>query len=102
MSMKRLALLSCMTPAVLALGIAACGGDLTLPDANAGIALRVVDGDGQVGTVGEALPSEVVVELKTQAGAPRVGSQADRTGFSVIPSHQILNFQFSISNFRCD
>ena len=59
MSMKRLALLSCMTPAVLALGIAACGGDLTLPDANADIALRVVDGDGQLGTVGEALPSEV-------------------------------------------
>jgi hypothetical protein len=75
MSMKRLALLSCMTPAVLALGIAACGGDLTLPDAKAGVALRVVDGDGQLGTVGEALPSEVIVEVKTDAGAPIVGSQ---------------------------
>jgi hypothetical protein len=73
--MKRLALLLCTTSAVVALGIAACGGDLMLPDANAGVALRVVDGDGQQGTVGEALPSQVVVEVKTQAGAPLVGSQ---------------------------
>ena len=73
--MKRLALIPCTTCAVVALGIAACGGDLTLPDANAGVAVRVVDGDGQQGTVGEALPSDVVVEVKTHGGAPLVGSQ---------------------------
>src|SRR5690349_9815561 len=73
--MKRLALLSCTTAAVAALSIAACGGDLTLPDANTDVALRVLDGDGQQGTVGEALPSDVVVEVKTGTGAPLVGGR---------------------------
>ena len=60
--------------AVLALGIGACGGDLTLPDPpSAGVALQVVTGNGQQGTVGEPLPAVVVVEVKTEAGAPVAG-----------------------------
>ncbi|MDQ3137504.1 MAG: hypothetical protein M3Q93_07950 [Gemmatimonadota bacterium] len=56
---------------VLAIGLASCGGDLTLPDGSAvGLDLTVVDGNGQVGTVGQALPDSIVVEVTTEDGNP--------------------------------
>jgi hypothetical protein len=43
-----------------------CGGDLTLPDASgAGVELSLVDGNTQTGTVGEPLPSLIVVRVET-------------------------------------
>jgi hypothetical protein len=59
-------------PAAAALAIlTGCGGDLTLPDATgAGLALAVVGGDRQQGTVGEALPQPVVVLVRTESGQP--------------------------------
>jgi Bacterial Ig-like domain (group 1) len=56
-------------PAVL-LVLLGCSGDLTLPASTGapGLAMAVVHGDGQVGTVGEELPAPVVVEVKTDAG----------------------------------
>ncbi len=60
--------------ALLLIGLASCGADLTLPDTTAaGLDLAVVDGDGQVGTVGQALRDPIVVEVKTEAGAPMAG-----------------------------
>ncbi len=47
-----------------------CGGDLTLPAPSAeGVALTIVDGDGQTGTVGEELPRPLVVGVQSD-GAP--------------------------------
>jgi hypothetical protein len=66
--MKHLALQRRIAFAVLALGITACGGDLTLP--GPGLALEVVQGNGQRGTVGEELPSVVVVQVTSDEGAP--------------------------------
>jgi Big-like domain-containing protein len=51
------------------IGVAACGGDLTLPDTSGqGFDLSVVAGNGQTGTVGEPLPDPLVVELRGSAG----------------------------------
>jgi hypothetical protein len=69
--MERFALAQRMALAVMALAVAACGGDLTLP--GPGMALRIVGGNGQRGTVGEELPAKVVVALKTDGGAPVPG-----------------------------
>ena len=42
-----------------------CAGDLSLPtDSGAGVDLSIVDGDGQTGTVGQALPEPLVVMVK--------------------------------------
>jgi len=68
--MKRIAL-SWRTPVpVVMLALLGCGADLTLPGSTSapGLAVAVVNGDGQVGTVGEELPAPVVVEVKTDAG----------------------------------
>jgi Big-like domain-containing protein len=55
----------------LLLGLAGCGGDLTLPASTpTGLSLAVLDGDRQTGTVGQPLQNPVVVEVKTGAGAP--------------------------------
>jgi hypothetical protein len=52
-------------------GALGCGGDLTLPDSTAaGLALAVVGGNGQQGTVGQALPNPVVVQVRTDGGQP--------------------------------
>jgi Big-like domain-containing protein len=60
--------------ALLGLGVAGCGADLTLPRSSAeGLALQVVTGNGQQGTVGEALPAVVVVQVKTTDGEPKSG-----------------------------
>ncbi|HUR94058.1 MAG TPA: Ig-like domain-containing protein [Gemmatimonadales bacterium] len=53
------------------LSLVACGGDLTLPGGSAaGLALRVVDGNLQVGQVGQPLPKPVVVLVQTETGTP--------------------------------
>ena len=42
--------------------IQGCGGDLALPSSSGdGVALSIVDGNGQRGTVGEELPRPLVV-----------------------------------------
>ena len=51
--------------------ILGCGGDLTLPDSSGtGVELSLVDGNTQVGTVGEPLPSPIVVRVETLAQQP--------------------------------
>lgn len=68
--MRRFGLL--FAPAAAALtALTGCGGDLTLPDATgAGLALAVVAGDRQQGTVGEPLPQPVIVLVRTEGGQP--------------------------------
>jgi hypothetical protein len=53
-----------------------CGGsDLLLPDPPGGgnVALSKVDGDAQIGTVGEALPTPLVVQVLSQRQQPVSG-----------------------------
>jgi hypothetical protein len=52
-----------------------CGADLTLPGSTTtpGLAVAVVQGDGQIGTVGQELPKPVVVEVKTDGGQAMPG-----------------------------
>ncbi|HYC30784.1 MAG TPA: Ig-like domain-containing protein, partial [Gemmatimonadales bacterium] len=55
----------------LALGVAACGGeDLVLPSEGEPAEIAVVQGDGQSGRVGEALPQPLVFEVTDIAGRP--------------------------------
>src|SRR5437762_5613140 len=57
--------------AALCVGLAGCGGDLTLPaSAPTVLSLAVLQGDGQTGTVGQPLPNPVVVVVRTDAGVP--------------------------------
>jgi Bacterial Ig-like domain (group 1) len=50
-----------------------CGGDLSLPtDSGAGVDLSIVEGDGQIGTVGQELPEPLVVIVEA-GGAPIEG-----------------------------
>lgn len=54
--------------------LASCGGgDLVLPGADDGVQIRVVDGDGQRGSVGQPLTAPVVVEVTDEAGDPLEG-----------------------------
>lgn len=60
----------------LAIGclVAACGGgDLVLPEGEGTVAIRVVDGDGQRGSVGEPLAAPVVVGVTDARGEPVEG-----------------------------
>jgi hypothetical protein len=73
--MKQIAFVS-SSAAALVLGLAGCGGDLTLPASpTAGLSLSVFLGDGQTGTVGEPLPAQVVVVLHDETGAPSAGQR---------------------------
>jgi hypothetical protein len=55
-------------PAVM-LVLLGCSADLTLPGSTTpGLAVAVLQGNGQVGTVGQELPDSVVVEVKTDGG----------------------------------
>jgi hypothetical protein len=57
--------------AAICLGLAGCGGDLTLPASTPpSLSLAVLEGQGQIGTVGQPLPSPVVVVVRTDAGVP--------------------------------
>jgi hypothetical protein len=53
--------------------IACSGGDLVLPQPTAGLRLAMVSGNKQTGTVGEALPKPLIVELRDVQGNPIVG-----------------------------
>jgi PKD repeat protein len=53
--------------------VACGGGDLVLPSGGGPTALRVVDGDGQTGSVGQLLDSPVIVELTDARGDPVSG-----------------------------
>lgn len=75
--------------AVLAASLG-CGGDLALPDpSGASLDLSVVGGDGQTGTVGQALPEPLVVKVITEGGQPvsgrRVAFVRTTTGGSLDP-----------------
>ena len=49
--------------------VAACGGsDLVLPSSSLPAVIRVVDGDGQSGSVGQLLPAPIVVEVTDSRG----------------------------------
>jgi hypothetical protein len=56
--------------------VTACGSDLVLPgdDTSSASAIRVLDGDGQSGEVGEMLESPLVVEVTDAAGDPVPGA----------------------------
>ncbi|MGH7514798.1 MAG: hypothetical protein ACREOQ_17975 [Gemmatimonadales bacterium] len=53
----------------------ACGGeDLTLPGPGDPATLSIISGNGQSGTVGEAVPQPLVVQLSDGAGHPIAGA----------------------------
>jgi PKD repeat protein len=56
---------------------AGCGSDLVLPGGAPVLAIRVVDGDGQRGSVGETLPAPLVVEVTDAGGAPVEGAAVE-------------------------
>ena len=91
--MKHVALQWRVAFAVSALGITACGGDLTLP--GPGLALTVVEGNGQQGTVGEELPSVLVVQVKSDEGTPlpdqRVVFSSDTPGDQFEPDTAVTD-----------
>jgi hypothetical protein len=64
--------------AVLTLSIAGlpgCGGDLGLPSSSGeGVALSIVDGNGQTGTVGQQLPDPLIVSVQS-GGTPIPGHE---------------------------
>lgn len=69
--MRRFALVLAPAAVLTLAGLSGCGADLTLPDSTAaGLALAVVGGNSQTGTVGQALPNPVVVQVRTEAGQP--------------------------------
>jgi hypothetical protein len=82
--MKQPALFRRPSAVLLVVGLASCGGDLTLPGGSAdGLGLEVLRGNGQSGTVGQALPEPVVVRVATDAGTPMSGRKvafADTAG----------------------
>jgi PKD repeat protein len=54
--------------------LAGCGGgDLVLPNDETGAVIRVVDGDGQTGTVGQLLASPIVVQVTDADSNPLPG-----------------------------
>ncbi|HVD32918.1 MAG TPA: hypothetical protein VNC19_05025, partial [Gemmatimonadales bacterium] len=61
---------------LLLAGVLGCGSDLLLPDPPGGgqnVALTKVDGDEQTGTVGEPIPSPLVVQVLTARVQPASG-----------------------------
>lgn len=74
--MRRIALVLAPAAVFALAGLPGCGADLTLPDSTAaGLALAVVEGNGQTGTVGQALPNPVVVQVRTDGGQPMANRQ---------------------------
>ena len=56
------------------ISLAGCGGsDLVLPDSGGPASIRVIEGDGQHGSVGEPLTAPVVVVVKDADGGPVQG-----------------------------
>lgn len=81
-------------------GLLGCGGDLLLPDPPGGgenVVLSKVDGDNQVGVVGERLELPLVVQVMTARGLPATGREVqfvftDAAG-AVTPALAITNDQ---------
>lgn len=79
--------------------LAACSGDLTLPDDGGGVtpgpdAITVQAGDGQDGTVGEVLPEALTVRV-TSDGEPIAGQgvvfEADEGAGQLAPDTTVTN-----------
>jgi len=69
--MKQFALPWRPAAAMSLMSLLSCGGDLTIPNTSAaGLDLVVVRGNNQYGTVGQALPAPVVVQVSTDEGTP--------------------------------
>ena len=61
--------------AILAMSLAACGGeDLLLPSEGEPASIVLIQGDGQTGRVGEMLPQPIVVEVVDGSGRPVSGA----------------------------
>jgi hypothetical protein len=61
--------------AVLAMGIAACGGeDLLLPSEGEPASIVLLQGDGQTGRVGEMLPQPIILQVADGTGRPVAGA----------------------------
>ncbi len=72
--MKQFALSWRPAAAMSLMGLLSCGADLTLPNASAGgLELVVLRGNEQTGTVGQALPDPVVVQVSADEGTPMAG-----------------------------
>jgi PKD repeat protein len=54
--------------------LAACGGDLALPENGGPVSIRVVDGDGQSGPAGQLLAVPIVVQVIDADDAPVEGA----------------------------
>jgi PKD repeat protein len=63
-----------MSLAVAALAAGCGGSDLVLPDSGGPASIRVIEGDGQRGSVGEPLTAPVVVEVRDADGGPVAGA----------------------------
>ncbi len=73
--------------------LAACGGgDLVLPGGGGPTAIRVVDGDGQSGSVGQPLTSPIIVEVTDAKAEPVEGATVEfaltsaGAGAEIVPS----------------
>ena len=76
-------------------GALACGGDLLLPDPPGDVVLSKVDGDNQVGVVGEPLQNPLIVKVTTGRGQAAAGLEVafiftDAAGV-VTPSQAVTN-----------
>lgn len=97
--MKRIALSWRVLVPAVSLVLLGCGADLTLPGTAAtSLAVAVVGGDGQVGTVGQELQEPVVVEVKTDGGQAMPGRRvafvvAQGAGAGFDPDTALTNAQ---------
>ena len=83
---------------MLLVGALGCGSDILLPDPPGGgdnVALSKVTGDDQPGTVGEALPTPLVVQVLTARELPAPGRRVEfvitESGGEVSPGIAITN-----------
>ncbi|MBA3260580.1 MAG: Ig-like domain-containing protein [Gemmatimonadales bacterium] len=69
---------TCLSPLAavgLLAGMVSCGGDkIVLPDEGRPAAIVILQGDGQSGRVGEALPQPLVLQVTDAAGRPVAGA----------------------------
>ena len=97
--MKRIALSWRIPVPAVMLALLGCSADLTLPGSpTPGLAVAVLQGDGQVGTVGQELPDPVIVEVKTDGGQAIPGRRvafvvAQGAGAGFDPDTAVTNSQ---------
>lgn len=96
--MKQFALSWRPAAVMLLMSLLSCGGDLTIPSTSAaGLDLFVVRGNEQTGTVGQALPDPVVVQVTTDEGGSLVGrrvafvSAGGRDAGAFVPDTAVTN-----------